>query len=457
MSITLFVNHIRACCENREGVSCANCDTIFETAHQKKAHRCIPVDCSAGGPRLTFNEFMEKQERQMTVVHVRSTLDGGQARRALVQIRRSAFEQGHWPQLSEGQRKRGFPMTRDPTTVELISVGELPTILLFLPREESFESRLRILHELEQYQSEWVMWVLLVTRIANLARHLEAEDICFFRRMLMDVPLPPGVPEKFRDLDICRAHTHLIKERGYNHAHLSAFYQTQQGFRPLYAHLRSLERAKQYPTIQMLEERQLPDAPPDNPRATLQAIERRWDGFLYHFFKEVMCPVLRSRLFCRLRTWDDVAVNFLGENLPRLNVKSKKVEIKYRPDQARDWGVRAALQLAATSNKRQATEDAKLRSDTDAVKGDELQGILNKLKDFAYSSSPVDPFDAPPLHPHVPGSGAKKARVSEEAFSEPFETKHTRNAELLSGYVYLIAGRMSLDDFMAWSSAKMNE
>jgi hypothetical protein len=456
MSITLFMNHVRACCENRDGVSCGECGTMFETPHQKSSHHCVPVECAAGGPRLTFNEFMEQQEQRTTVVHVKSSLKGaGPPRRAVVQIRRSTFHQGHWPQLSDGQKKRGFPMTRDPTTVELISLGELPTILLFLPREESFESRVRILHELEQYQSEWVMWALLVTRIANLARHLGAADVEFLGVILRRVALPPGVPEKFRDLNICRAHTHLIKERGYNHAHLSTFYQTDQGFRPLHAHLRTLERAKQFPTIKMLEERQMPDAPGETPRSMMDVIERRWDGFLYHFFREVVCPVLGCGLFERLRTWNDVAIHFLGENLPRLNVTAKRVEIKYRPDQANDWGVRSALRLAEASNKRVVADTARLRSDDCGIKGNELQVILDKLKDFAYSPTPLDPFQAPPLHPHV--SRRKRARLAAaDVYNYPvsaFETASTRHAEIFSGYAYLLAGKMTEENFIKWSDA----
>jgi hypothetical protein len=347
-------------------------------------------------------------------------------------------------------------MSRDPTTVELISLGDLPIIMLFLPREESFETRLRILHELEQYQSEWVMWTLLVTKIADLGVHKEADDIHFLRMLLADVPLPPGVPEKFRDLDVCRGHTHMIKERGYNHNHLIASYHEGERSRPLHGYLRFLEKAKRFPTIRLLEETAVPDVSEETPHSLMTAIERRWDGFLYHFFKEVMCPVLKSGFFARLQTWSDVAVHFLGENLPRLGVTPKRVEIKYRPDQANNIGVRCALRLAAHNNKLNEQEVARLRSDDVGIKAEELNIVLERLKDFAYATTPVDPFDAPPLHPHTKRQKRLPRLPAADQFKDArtaFETSASRNADIYSGYAYFLANRMTPDAFIRWADA----
>lgn len=467
LSIQLFIRHVEKCYTT---FSCSSC--LFNTRSQTKfrRHLCVPKTTEEA---LKFDAAMDVFERTPATLRIRDN-HSQLTRHASCVFRNSTMDNSHFPQMDDNTRKKTKSnMQRDPTCVEMLSMCDLPVIALFLPREDDFESRMRILHVLEQQESDlsW-LWCLLVDRIAEFGRDLWADDVRFLRGLLQQIDLPPGVKRQshpddrkndFKDLDIIRAHVKLLKETAYeNRRNVSVLYESEAGFRPLKDHMRHLNEARSesdrvkrtnqllledgkvhgYESEQVLHRNVLPALTAGTTGISTRALselETKWDAMLYQFFRDVMVPVVNSRKFVRLADWGRVRLNFFGDNLFLSKIAKRRVEqqrkrIRCLPHQASDPIVMQSQRMAYAQADREEQyiqeqwwADRELSSNGAGVKRDEVENVLEKLQRLCsrperWATTPLHPRCTPYAGPlgDVPGgasassgSDVKRARVEE--------------------------------------------
>lgn len=452
-NISSFLKHVHKCYGAVAGVQCSGCTFRARTEADLQTHMCVPL--TDGDSYGGFQDALAVYDNPdvATPVHIQSVFASVPSRTSLCRLNESSLQYNFFADQDTKVKSRS-KFHQDPTCSEMVSLHDLPVVALFLPREETFENKMRILYELEYGtdDNDWMLWCILVDRVHSLACDLErGDDYKFLQKCLNRIPLPPGVDEKFRDLLMVKSHMSYIKQRARQHTHLQVMYESASGERPLGRYMRRINKSRDVPEFR-LHKNEVALTTTSLPTNTvpMTAKEARWDNLICNFYRDVLLPVVESRTFTRLRSVESLQLNFFGDNNFMLSTHRTKRE-RLRPKELKELPTDPHILQCYRSS--QAIQQTRLRMyDADvqsgewcndkelssngsiALKRDESMLVHHRVRQLLNASPEVR--HANPLHPRrvpvVHGGGASALEYvtpSASSFAHP-DAKRARVSEV---------------------------